>query len=301
MSHNRWQVPDGEETTVPRRLKASHSALRAALAVGVAFGFVALPAVFLAQPLPRASNDCDRSLPIDGRDPLRYRQRGEHCEGRHGQLLSQGGAAFPLRSFLHQNSGSIPSRTDTIRVAWEAPASADVIHLRATALHPPIRYRMDERRIPSDATYAWSTELLDRLRLKPQQLGYVAFASETSEQSPYFIPLTLGGSTTSSPLSRHSLVFEPPRSYYFVSISIIEENSGRLARSWFSDRRVFARAPLEITLDSLPPGLLRLELRGMYAGGSQEETVRIYVPPPLPADSVDAKFRLTGIAGPNGY
>ena len=89
---------------------------------------------------PNVAIACD-SLKTRVTDPLRYRQRGDRCEGVYSQDVSTSSSL--LVASLVESFEAIDDRSSLpLRVAW-TPPDGEAVALRAFSIKPGLFYRME--------------------------------------------------------------------------------------------------------------------------------------------------------------
>jgi len=117
---------------------------------------------------------CDADLNPGTSNPLRYRLRGERCEG----IYIQDVAATVLRlvSFTESYEPFDAGDGRPLVLEWAAPPSG-TIHLRAQSLRHRLYYRMDSIRSERSISFEWPLDVVSVLKLQKNELGILAWST----------------------------------------------------------------------------------------------------------------------------
>lgn len=119
--------------------------------------------------------DCDSLVATRSSDPLRYRLRGDRCEGVYGQNVA-GSSTLRVVSLVE----SVESFDDTsslpLRIEWTPPAGEGVL-LRASSMRPGLYYRMETARPIAASSFAWPADVRRPLRISSADVGVTGTAS----------------------------------------------------------------------------------------------------------------------------
>jgi hypothetical protein len=113
---------------------------------------------------------------------LRYRQRGDRCEGVYGQNVS-GSSQLRVASLVesvetYDDTSSLP-----LRIEWTPPPDQAVM-LRASAIRAGLYYRMETTRPIAGTHYEWPSDVRRPLRIGRTDIGLTGSTT-----------VTLGGSS----------------------------------------------------------------------------------------------------------
>lgn len=161
--------------------------LRAAMCV-LALGLIARP---IAPVVPRNAlrADCDPLVRTRASDPLRYRQRGDRCEGVYGQNVS-GSSTLRVASLVESLEAFDDSSSLPLLLEWTAPPGAPVA-LRASAIRAGLYYRMETARPIAASSFTWPADVRRPLRIRSTDIGVTGAASMTigGERREVLVPL----------------------------------------------------------------------------------------------------------------
>jgi hypothetical protein len=123
--------------------------------------------------LPRF--DCDSLVATQSSDPLRYRQRGDRCEGLYGQSVA-GSSTLRVASLVESLEAFDDTSALPLRVEWTAPP-AEPVTLRATAIRSGLYYRMETAHPIAAASFAWPSDVRRPLHIASADIGVTGSAS----------------------------------------------------------------------------------------------------------------------------
>jgi hypothetical protein len=164
--------------------------LRAGLcAVGVAL-LAALPTPGRVAATPLI--ECDSLLPTRAGDPLRYRQRGDRCEGVYGRDVA-GSSTLLVASLVERAEAFADTGSPPLRVEWTPPPGAPV-SLRAYSLRPGLFYRMETARPISGTHFDWPADVRAPLRIGSADIGLKGTSVITlnGARREVLVPLRIG-------------------------------------------------------------------------------------------------------------
>jgi len=101
---------------------------------------------------PNVAIACD-SLDTRQSDPLRYRQRGDRCEGVYAQDVS-GSSDLLVASLVESFEAIDDASSLPLRVEW-TPPDGQAVRLRAYSIKPGLFYRMDTAKPIAASSYSW--------------------------------------------------------------------------------------------------------------------------------------------------
>ena len=206
-------------------------------------------------------------------DWRRRSDRGSHYEGPVTEPV--GAPVFELLSFTRSISASFPTQSN-IRLRYYSPPGKDVI-IVARGLKDHRYYRM-ETKVPSKTTMppthswreftGWSFRpFLDRLRIEPRQLGYVAFVAEgrrlTSLNHAQIVPLEVLSDREPAPPKTYDVWLRSNVSLHSVTTKLLGESS-RVEIPVDSPRETVQDEPFQvkISLLDMSPGPYALVIEG---------------------------------------
>jgi len=119
--------------------------------------------------------DCDSLVATRSSDPLRYRQRGNRCEGVYGQNVA-GSSTLRVASLVESLEAFDDSSSLPLRVEW-TPPQGEAVSLRATAIRAGLYYRMETVRPISASSFEWPADVRRPLRISSADIGVTGAAS----------------------------------------------------------------------------------------------------------------------------
>ena len=125
--------------------------------------------------------DCDSLVATRSSDPLRYRQRGNRCEGVYGQNVA-GSSTLRVASLVESIEAFDDSSSRPLHVEWTAPPG-EAVSLRATAIRAGLYYRMETVRPIAASSFDWPSDVRRPLRLTSADVGVTGSASSTRERT----------------------------------------------------------------------------------------------------------------------
>ena len=140
---------------------------------------------------PNVRVACD-SLKTLGTDPLRYRQRGDRCEGVYAQDVA-GSTDLLVASLVESFEAIDDTSSLPLRVEWTSP-DGQAVRLRAYSIKPGLFYRMDTAKPIAASSYVWPSDVLQSLRITSADIGVTGSASATlgGERREVLVPLRIG-------------------------------------------------------------------------------------------------------------
>ncbi|MFL5619070.1 MAG: hypothetical protein ACJ79A_11855 [Gemmatimonadaceae bacterium] len=135
--------------------------------------------------------DCDSLVATQKSDPLRYRQRGDRCEGVYGQNVS-GSSTLRVASLVESLEAFDDSSSLPLRVEWTPPPGEAVL-LRASAIRAGLYYRMETVRPIAASSFAWPSDVRRPLRISSADVGVTGVASMSigGSQREVLVPLRI--------------------------------------------------------------------------------------------------------------
>jgi hypothetical protein len=119
--------------------------------------------------------ECDSAVATKASDPLRYRQRGNRCEGVYGQNVA-GSSTLRVASLVESFETFDDSSSLPLRVEW-TPPQGEAVSLRATAIRAGLYYRMETVRPISASSFEWPADVRRPLRISSADIGVTGAAS----------------------------------------------------------------------------------------------------------------------------
>ena len=152
--------------------------LRSAACV-LAFGSIGLLGRASTADPPRAAArfDCDSLVATQKSDPLRYRRRGDRCEGVYGQNVA-GSSTLRVASLVESLEAFDDTSSLPLRVEWTPPPGEGVM-LRASAIRAGLYYRMETVHPVAGSSFAWPADVRRPLRISSADVGVTGTASVT--------------------------------------------------------------------------------------------------------------------------
>ena len=151
---------------------------RLRIATGVfAFGMIGLlGGASVTDPAHAAARfDCDSLVATQKSDPLRYRQRGDRCEGVYGQNVA-GSSTLRVASLVESLEAFDDTSSLPLRVEWTPPPS-EAVMLRASAIRAGLYYRMETVHPIAGSSFAWPADVRRPLRISSADVGVTGTAS----------------------------------------------------------------------------------------------------------------------------
>jgi len=227
--------------------------------------------------------ECD-SLPVRASDPLRYRLRGDRCEGVYAQPVS-GSSELRLVGLVEHLEPFDDTTSAPLHVEWTAPAGGAVT-LRVSPIRVGLYYRMGTTRPIAGTRYDWPSDIRKQLRIGSADVALLGSTSMTlgGTQREVFVPLrvTQRRPPASSPTYRLTLWPSAGLGEVYVSVATTGAD-GAPARYLQRDEKLgYGFYPAARAIDvRLPP----LPERGVYfvriaatreAGGGATRTFLLY-------------------------
>ena len=119
--------------------------------------------------------DCDSAVATKASDPLRYRQRGDRCEGVYGQNVA-GSSTLRVASLVESLEAFDDSSSRPLHVEW-TPPKGEAVSLRATAIRAGLYYRMETVRPISASSFEWPSDVRRPLRISSADVGVTGTTS----------------------------------------------------------------------------------------------------------------------------
>jgi len=113
--------------------------------------------------------ECDSLVRTRVSDPLRYRQRGDRCEGVYGENVS-GSSVLRVASLVESVETFDDSSSLPLHIEWTPPAG-EAVMVRASAIRAGLYYRMETTRPVAATHYAWPSDVRRPLRIGRADIG----------------------------------------------------------------------------------------------------------------------------------
>jgi hypothetical protein len=242
-------------------------------------------------PSPEAANGrvaCDSLVKTRATDPLRYRQRGDRCEGVYAQDVA-GSSSLLVASLVESFEAIDDTSSRPLRVEWTTP-NGEAVALRAYSVKPGLYYRMETARPVAASPYLWPADVLQALRIGNADVGVIGSASVTLGGAPREVLVPLRISQRKAPVrsARYRVTIRPSVELSDVFVTLATAGAdGRPATYLQRDESLaYGFYPAERGIDiRLKP----LAARGIYfvriaatlkRGGSATSTFLLYHPGP---------------------
>lgn len=121
--------------------------------------------------------DCDTLVSTRASDPLRYRQRGDRCEGVYGKNVS-GSSSLRVAALVESLEAFDDSSTAPVRVEW-TPPPGDSVTVRASAIRAGLYYRMETAQPIAESRYLWPSDVRAPLRISSTDIGVTGAIAKT--------------------------------------------------------------------------------------------------------------------------
>ena len=131
------------------------------------------PGVHAPRAAPRI--DCDSLVKTQATDPLRYRQRGDRCEGVYGQNVA-GSSALRVASLVESLEAFDDTSAQPLRVEW-TPPPGEPVTLRASSMRPGLYDRMETTHAIAASSFEWPADVRRPLRISSADVGVTGTAS----------------------------------------------------------------------------------------------------------------------------
>ena len=233
---------------------------------------------------------CD-SLVTRASDPLRYRQRGDRCEGVYAQEVS-GSSSLLVASLVESFEAIDDTSSLPLRVEW-TPPDGEAVALRAYSTKPGLYYRMETAKPIAASPYLWPVDVLQALRIGNADIGVTGSASPMlgGERRAVLVPLRIGHRKAPARSTRYRITIRPSveLSDVFITLATASPNGKPVSYLQRDENLAYGFYPAERAIDiRLKP----LESRGIYfvrisatlkRGGSATSEFLLFHPGPPPA------------------
>jgi len=239
---------------------------------------------------PNVAIACD-SLKTRVTDPLRYRQRGDRCEGVYSQDVSTSSSLL-VASLVESFEAIDDTSTLPLRVEW-TPPDGEMVRLRAYSIKPGLYYRMDTAKPIPASPYLWPPDVLQALRIGNADIGVTGSASAMlgGERRDVFVPLRISQRKAPARSTRYRITIRPSveLSDVFVTLATAGPDGKPVSYLQRDESLAYGFYPAERGIDIR---LKALEARGIYfvrisatlkRGGSANSEFLLFHPGPLPA------------------
>ncbi|HEU4723201.1 MAG TPA: hypothetical protein VFS59_17700 [Gemmatimonadaceae bacterium] len=198
--------------------------LRAGLcAFGVAL-LAALPTPGRVAAPPRF--ECDSLVRTRPSDPLRYRQRGDRCEGVYGREVAAGSSSLLVVSLVEWLEPFADTASPPLHIEWAAPRGAPV-SLRAYSLRPGLFYRMETARPITATHFDWPSDVRAPLRIGSADVGVKGATVMTlgGARREVLVPLRIGRRAAAPRMASHRLTLLPSVGLSEVFVTVAATDS----------------------------------------------------------------------------
>ena len=244
---------------------------------------VRLPSSVRPTDVPRV--ECD-SLPVRPSDPLRYRQRGDRCEGVYGQAVS-GSSELQLVGVVEHLERFDDTTSTPLRIEWTPPEGAAVT-LRASPLRTGLYYRMRTAQPIAGTRYDWPSDVRRPLRIGSADIGLLGATTMTlgGTRHEVFVPLRVTQRRPATSSASYRLTLWPTVALSEVYVTVARTApDGTPARLLQRDEKLgYGFYPAARPIDVRLPALAE---RGVYfvriaatreSGGGATRTLLLYHP-----------------------
>ena len=229
--------------------------------------------------------DCD-SLPVRVSDPLRYRQRGDRCEGVYGQDVS-GSSELQVVAVMEHLEAFDDTTSAPVRIEWTPPAGSAVT-LRATSIRPGLYYRMQTTRPVAAGRYDWPSDVRRPLRIRSADVGLAGSTTMSLGGAPkeVLVPLRVSQRRPAPITSGYRLTVMPSvgLSEVYVTVATTAADASPAVYLQRDEKLGYGFYPAARPIDVRLPALRE---RGVYlvriaatreAGGGATRTILLYHP-----------------------
>ena len=227
---------------------------------------------------------CDSLVKTRATDPLRYRQRGDRCEGVYGQDVS-GSSSLLVASLVESFEAIDDTSSQPLLVEWTPPANRAVT-LRAHSLKSGLFYRMDTPQPIAANSYRWQPDVLQALDIRNADIGVIGSIDSTmgGTRREVLVPLRIGHRNRPARASRYRMTVWPSveLSTVFVTVASAGANGQPIKYLQRDQDLAYGYYPAERGIDVRLPSLTT---RGIYVvrvaamlkrGGSATSTIFLY-------------------------
>jgi len=242
---------------------------------------------------PNVAITCD-SLKTRESDPLRYRQRGDRCEGVYAQNVA-GSSDLLVASLVESFEAIDDTSSLPLRVEW-TPPDGEAVRLRAYSIKPGLFYRMDTAKPIAASSYLWPADVLQSLRISNADIGVTGSASAMlgGERREVLVPVRIGQRKPPARSTRYRIALwsSVELSDVFITLATAGPDGKPVKYLQRDENLAYGFYPAERAIDiRLKP----LTARGIYyvgiaatrkRGGSLTSTFLLFHPgaPPAPGN-----------------
>jgi hypothetical protein len=165
--------------------------LRHWLVAAVALAAVSGHGIGSPSPAAAQAGSCDPGLESNLADALRYRLRGDRCEGLYVEDVAN--TALSVVSLTESYEDYDPVGGGDLVLQW-TPQSPLALRLRAQGLRPRLYYRMDSVRPPGTTSYRWPPDMLATLHARKDDIGVMGWMRQRvgEVERDVYVPLRIG-------------------------------------------------------------------------------------------------------------
>jgi hypothetical protein len=135
--------------------------------------------------------ECDSLVATRASDPLRYRQRGDRCEGVYGKNVS-GSSTLRVAALVESLEAFDVGSTLPLRVEW-TPPPGDSVTVRASAIRAGLYYRMETAHPIAEPRFLWPSDVRAPLRISSADIGITGVIAKSigGERREVLVPLRI--------------------------------------------------------------------------------------------------------------
>lgn len=207
--------------------------------------------------------DCDSLVATRTSDPLRYRQRGDRCEGVYGTNVS-GSSTLRVAALVESVEAFGDGSSLPLRVEWTAPPG-DSVTLRASATRAGLYYRMETINPIAESPYLWPSDVRAPLRLASTDVGVLGVIGKSigGVRREVLVPLRISQRKPPARSANYRLTLWPAVALSEVYVTIAETDSAGAPKRFLKrDQKLgYGYYPAERPIAVRLPTLTR---RGVY-------------------------------------
>jgi hypothetical protein len=230
--------------------------------------------------------DCDSLVATRASDPLRYRQRGDRCEGVYGKNVS-GSSTLRVASLVESLEAFDDSSSLPLRVEW-TPPPGDSVTVRASAIRAGLYYRMETAHPIAESRYLWPADVRAPLRISSADIGVTGVIAKTmgGVRREVLVPLRISQRKSPAHSASYRLTLWPTVGLSEVYVTIAATDAGGAPTRYLQrdEKLGYGYYPAERPIAVRLPALAQ---RGVYlvriaatreGGGGATRDVLLYHP-----------------------
>lgn len=234
---------------------------------------------------------CDSLVKTRATDPLRYRQRGDRCEGVYAQDVA-GSSSLLVASVVESFEAIDDTSSLPLRVEW-TPPNGEPVALRVYSIRSGLFYRMETAQPVAASPYLWPPAVLQALRIGSADIGVTGSASTrlNGVAREVFVPLRISHRKAPVRSTSYRVTLWPSveLSDVFVSVATTDADGKPVTYLQRDESLAYGFYPAE---RGVVVRLKPLAARGIYfvriaatlkRGGSATSTFLLFHPGPPPA------------------